>query len=94
MTVSIAKTLLTEMEKANWQQFCQLHGMSESEMLRMLINRVSPEAANTSCFKENKTNKITIRLSSENHKKLSHRAKIEGYITQTSWVTSAVRATA
>ncbi len=90
MTVSIAKTQLTEIEKANWKQFCQLHGMSESEMLRMLINRVSPEAANTSYFKENKTNKITIRLSNENHKKLSHRAKTEGYITQTSWVTSAV----
>ncbi|MBM7073486.1 plasmid mobilization relaxosome protein MobC [Shewanella sp. 202IG2-18] len=92
MGVNLTKTLLTEVEKSNWKNFCQSHGMSESEMLRMLINRVAPEASNTDNFRENRNNKITIRLSNENHKKLSYRAKSEGYLSETSWVNASVMA--
>ncbi|WP_133405978.1 hypothetical protein [Parashewanella tropica] len=83
MGAIITKTLLSEIEKSNWKQFCHSHGMSEAEMLRMLINRVSPEASNTEDFKAIRNNKITIRLSAENLKKLSCRAKAEGYFYQT-----------
>ncbi|MCL1080203.1 plasmid mobilization relaxosome protein MobC [Parashewanella spongiae] len=92
MGVNLTKTLLSEVEKSNWKNFCNSHGMSEAEMLRMLINRVSPEASNTDHFRENRNDKVTVRLSNENHKKLSYRAKSEGYLSDTSWVNASVMA--
>ncbi|RLV58104.1 plasmid mobilization relaxosome protein MobC [Parashewanella curva] len=79
-------------EKSHWQEYCRSHSMSEAQMLRMLINKASPLAANTDNFKESRTNKVTIRLDSQNHKKLSMLAKEEGYFSQTNWVTSTVLA--
>ncbi|RLV58553.1 plasmid mobilization relaxosome protein MobC [Parashewanella curva] len=86
------EAVLSNNEKHNWQEFCQSHSMSEAEMLRMMIHKVAPEAANACQTKQCRTNKITIRLSTENVQKLDALVQAEGYLSQTSWVTSAVMA--
>ena len=79
-------------EKQGWKEFCHSHSMSEAEMLRMIIHKVSPDAANATSTKQCRTNKITIRLSDENIHKLNNKVIAEGYLSPTSWVTSAVMA--
>ncbi len=69
------ETRLTDIQKQKWQEFCQSCSISEANMLRMMICKVSPDAANANVLKENKTNKITIRLSDENLKKTGFQGK-------------------
>lgn len=79
------EVILSEIEKQNWREYYLNQGSSEADMLRMLIHQLAPDAANLNCFKEIKNNKVTIRLSNENLQKLTHRAKAEGYTSQTHW---------
>ncbi len=83
---------LSDIEKSNWQQYCRSNGVSESNMMRMLMNKAAPDIADICEFKEAKTNKVTIRLSNEDMNKLAVQAEEEGYLNQTSWVTASVLA--
>ncbi|EJE4183758.1 plasmid mobilization relaxosome protein MobC [Vibrio parahaemolyticus] len=89
------KALLTDEEKAAWKKFCESNGTTESEMIRMMISRVSDgiiqeDAQNSKS--EPKSGKITIRLSASNQNKLTKRARLEGYPNRTKWTTAMVLA--
>ncbi|RLV57998.1 plasmid mobilization relaxosome protein MobC [Parashewanella curva] len=83
---------LTDDEKSNWKSYCKSQGVSESCMMRQLIKHSVPDIAYNESFKQAKTNKITIRLSSHEFVKLESQAKAEGYINPTSWVKASVTA--
>lgn len=89
-----AETRLTDDEKKAWRKFCQDRSVSESDMLRLMINQVSggEGEAGTSDQEEKKTEQISIRISSKDKYRLIKRAKKEGYPSRTSWVTSLVLA--
>lgn len=91
----IVKTRLSEGEKKAWQSFCRTNGVSESDMLRMMIQRVCGEAVPIDfpgLGDEKKTGKVTIRLTGTEHRKLIERAKQEGYTNRTNWTTAIVLA--
>ncbi|MBM7073263.1 plasmid mobilization relaxosome protein MobC [Shewanella sp. 202IG2-18] len=92
MNEHIVKTRLSDTEKINWQGFCQSCGISQSNMLRMMINRVAPIDSANSSFQEVKTNRITIRFTSDNLKKIAYKAKEEGYPNQSNWARANVLA--
>ncbi len=56
----------------------------------MIINRVSPCSDIETQFKEVLTNRITIRLTSNNLAEITKQAKLEGYLNQSNWVPAAV----
>ncbi|ARS53523.1 plasmid mobilization relaxosome protein MobC [Kushneria konosiri] len=92
--MKVAKTRLTNDEKIAWHQFCQANHVSESEMLRMMIQKVSGSTsdAGADVNHEPKSDKITVRLASENFKKVGVKAREEGFLNKTNWTTSAVLA--
>ncbi len=85
---------LTDDEKAAWQQFCKDSGVKESDMLRMMIRRVSGDAVPIEIpgWKESKSGKITFRLTESDQRKLMKRVKEEGFPNRTNWTTSVVMA--
>lgn len=91
----VVKTRLSETEKKAWKSFCRMNNVSESDMLRMMIQRVSNEVIpikSTDLSHDKKTSKITIRLTEREHNKLVERTQKEGYVTRTKWTTSVVQA--
>ncbi|MGB0893809.1 MAG: plasmid mobilization protein [Parashewanella sp.] len=92
MKEHIVKTRLSDDEKINWQGFCQSCGISQSDMLRMMINRVAPNDSINSDFQEVRTNRITIRFTSDNLNKITYKAKAEGYPNQSNWARATVLA--
>ncbi|RLV58302.1 plasmid mobilization relaxosome protein MobC [Parashewanella curva] len=86
----VVKTRLTDEEKENWLLYCQSSGISQSDMLRMLINRSSPIAKLAIPFNETKSDKVTVRLSEHTLKMLKEQAKYEGYLNQSHWVRAAI----
>ncbi len=91
----VVKTRLSEGEKKAWQSFCRTNGVSESDMLRMMIQRVCGEAVPIDfpgLGDEKKAGKVTIRLTGTEHRKLIERAKQEGYTNRTNWTTATVLA--
>ena len=92
MVKQTVKTQLSEEDKQKWQQFCQANGMTESGMMRFMMNQVLPDIASNDEFNEAKSNKITIRLSDHEMQKLTTQAVEEGYIYRTSWATACVMA--
>lgn len=87
-------TRLQDDEKTAWQNFCRDRSISESDMLRMMIKKISdgepPEKSSTQ--DEKKSEKITIRITGKDKFRIIKRAKKEGYPSRTSWVTSLVLA--
>lgn len=86
---------LTPDEKEAWRRFCQARGVSEADMLRLMIERVSggevPVAF--SGLTDNKSEKLTLRLSAKDQQRLIKRARAEGYPSRTTWTTALVLAT-
>ncbi len=92
MNRNTVKTLLSDLEKQNWQQFCDDCGISQSNMLRMMINKVTPDTGCDDDFKEVKTDHVTIRFTNKLLKRISHQAKSEGYLSQSNWIRASVMA--
>lgn len=91
--MKVTRTRLTDDEKAAWNQFCRARHVSESEMLRIMIRKVSgcaPHAASSSA--ESKSEKVTVRLAPGDFKKMDGMAQEEGYLNRTSWTTAVVLA--
>ncbi len=55
-------------------------------MLRMMINKVTPDAGCDDDFKEVKTDHVTIRFTNTLLKRICHQAKSEGYLSQSNWI--------
>ncbi len=89
---NVVKTRLSDTEKSNWQQFCKDSGISQSNMLRMMINKVSPEAGNDCDFYELKTDRVSVRLTQHCLEKLKQQAHAEGYLSQSNWVRASIMA--
>ncbi|MBM7072421.1 plasmid mobilization relaxosome protein MobC [Shewanella sp. 202IG2-18] len=87
---NIVKTRLSDNEKLNWQQFCKDSGMSQSNMLRMMINKVTPEAGNDADINELKTDRVSVRLTNHCLQKLQQQAIAEGYVSQSNWVRASI----
>ncbi len=92
MSQHTVKTSLNDEDKEKWQQFCNYNGMTESGMMRMMINQMLPDTASDSDFNQAKSNKVTIRLSEHDMQKLTTQAREEGYIHRTSWATACILA--
>ncbi|MDW1950119.1 MULTISPECIES: plasmid mobilization protein [unclassified Vibrio] len=86
------KAQLTEQEKNAWKQFCDDNDTTESKMIRMMIGKVAPGVleSETDFQKQPKTNQVNIRLSTSDQKKLTKKAKLEGYPNRTKWTTAVV----
>ncbi|ELU1680204.1 plasmid mobilization relaxosome protein MobC [Vibrio parahaemolyticus] len=90
----VVKTRLSETEKKAWQGFCRANNLSESDMLRRVIQRISNETVSIDSPGLNydkKARKITIRLTEYEDRKLIERAEKEGYTTRTKWTTAVVQ---
>ena len=74
---NVVKTRLSDTEKSNWQQFCKDSGISQSNMLRMMINKVTPEAGNDSEINELKTDRVSVRLTKHCLQKVQQQAIAE-----------------
>lgn len=75
-----------------WQAFCQERGISESNMLGLVIEKITGDQVGFD-FKglaEPKTDKVTIRLLPEDIKRMTARAKSEGFPSRTTWLTNLV----
>ena len=83
---------LTAIEKSNWLQFCNDSGLSQSDMLRMMINNVIPAAGNDQHFDEVKTERVSVRLTAYTLSKLSEQARAEGYQNQSKWLRASIMA--
>lgn len=78
--------------KANWQAFCKSRGFSESEMLAMMIERVTSGEVDLEPkgLAEVKTNQINIKLPAAKIDEITQRAKQEGFPSRTTWVVSVI----
>lgn len=90
--VATTRTRLTADEKQAWQKFCRDNNLSEADMLRRMIQHVTAGQVPIEFpgFEEGRTEKITIRLTPANHRRLSARAKAEGFPNRTSWTTAVI----
>jgi len=87
---------LNQSEKDLWKKHCKSLGLTQSAVLRMLINKEIKEnnktlnSINESGDDDKKIHKITIRLSGNNVNKLKNKMNLEGYLTPTNWVVACV----
>lgn len=86
---------ITPEQKEVWQTFCKDRGISESDMLGLLIERVTAgQVINDSKgLEEPRTGKVTIRLSPDDVQRMTARAKAEGFPSRTTWLTNLAMAT-
>jgi len=81
---------VTKEQKEAWQAFCQAQGVSESDMLGLMFEKVT--AGNVAIdhrgLKETKTDQIKIRLNTRDMKRITERAKAEGFTSRTAWLTA------
>ncbi|EKL4200830.1 plasmid mobilization relaxosome protein MobC [Salmonella enterica] len=89
--VRIVKRLTPE-QKEKWSAFCASQGFSESEMLGMMIDRVTSGevALQPKGLSELKTNQINIKLPAAKIDEITQRAKQEGFPSRTTWVVSVI----
>ena len=92
MDESVVKTRLPKDEKLKWQQFCQDSGISQSNMLRMMINKVTPEAGIDNEINELKTDRVSVRLTKHSLQRVQQQAVAEGYVSQSNWVRASIMA--
>jgi len=85
---------VTKEQKEAWQAFCQAQGVSESDMLGLMFEKVT--AGNVAIdhrgLKETKTDQIKIRLNTRDMKRITERAKAEGFTSRTAWLTAVAMA--
>lgn len=86
---------ITPEQKVIWQNFCKDRGISESDMLGLLIEKVTAgQIINPSKgLEEPRTGKVTIRVLPEDIERMTIRAKTEGFPSRTTWLTNLVMAT-
>ena len=87
---------LKQSEKDLWKKHCKSLGLTQSAVLRMLINNEIKEnnkvknSVNEPTNDDKKIQKITIRLSGNNVNKLKNKMDLEGYFNPTNWVVACV----
>lgn len=83
--------------KAKWQVFCKSRGVSESDMLAMMIEKVTGETILETRFEsaeaEAREKKITIRMNADDFARVQERSLAEGFPNKTNWVTQLVLST-
>ena len=91
-TPATTRTRLTPDEKRAWQQFCRFHNLSEADMLRRMIQKVTDGQVPIEfpALKAPKSEKVTIRLREADHRRMGKKADIEGFTTRTNWTTAVV----
>lgn len=89
--VRIVKRLTPE-QKEKWSAFCASQGVTESEMLGMMIERVTSGAVDVEPrgLAEVKTNQINIKLPATKIAEITERAKQEGFPSRTTWVANVI----
>lgn len=88
----VIKKEVTVEQKQAWKAFCQDRGINESDMLGLVIEKITEGQVGFD-FKgltEPKTDKVTIRLLPGDIKKMTARAKAEGFPSRTTWLTNFV----
>jgi len=88
------ETRLSDTDKAAWKGFCLSQGRTESDMLRMMIQRVTAQqdVDQSQQYQSSRSKQINIRLTENNLSILDQRAKEEGYQNRTKWTTAVVLA--
>ena len=91
---------LKQSEKDLWKKHCKRLGLTQSAVLRMLINNEIKEnnqvknsvksSVNEPTNDDKKVNQISIRLSDYYFNKLKNKMDLEGYFSQTNWVVACV----
>ncbi|EAV2676858.1 MobC family plasmid mobilization relaxosome protein [Salmonella enterica] len=81
--------------KEKWQTFCYERGVSESDMLGLLLEKVTAGVVPNEAkgLEEPRSDKVTIRLSPNDIHNMTERAKAEGFPSRTTWLTNLVLAT-
>ncbi|ELV8541100.1 plasmid mobilization relaxosome protein MobC [Salmonella enterica] len=81
--------------KEKWQTFCHERGVSESDMLGLLLEKVTAGVVPNEAkgLEEPRSDKVTIRLSPNDIHNMTERAKAEGFPSRTTWLTNLVLAT-
>ena len=89
-----AETRLSEDTKRAWAKFCKDSGMSEADMLRKMIERVTGGVATSEDAEPNepKSGKITMRFTEREQREILKRAKREGFPNRTNWATAVILA--
>lgn len=91
-----AETRLSDDAKKAWVQFCKANKLSEADMLRKMIERVTDgrtyAPVEDASAAEPKTSKITMRFTRRDQDLILKRAKQEGYPNRTSWATAVILA--
>lgn len=85
---------VTKEQKEAWQAFCHAQGVSESDMLGLMIEKVTAGsvALDHKGLKETKTDQLNIRLNTRDMKRITERAKAEGFTSRTAWLTAVAMA--
>jgi hypothetical protein len=86
---------VTDEQKQAWIAYCQDKGISESDMLGLLIEQVTKGKVGIHFkgLKKTKTNNINIRLSPGEIKKVTERAILEKFPSRTTWVKKLIIST-
>ena len=68
---------VTKEQKEAWQAFCHAQGVSESDMLGLMIEKVTAGsvALDHKGLKETKTDQLNIRLNTRDMKRITKRAR-------------------
>lgn len=85
----IVKRVTPEL-KAKWKIFCREKGISESDMLGIVIEKITSGVItdDNKSLSEPRSNKVTIRLLAKDIDKMTSRARYEGFRNRTAWLTS------
>jgi len=80
---------LTAEQKEAWRSFCKTQGFSESEMLGIILEKVTEGQVDTgfSGTEEARSEKLTIRLQPKDIQRMTARAKADGFPSRTTWLT-------
>lgn len=89
-----AETRLSEDTKKAWSQFCRANSLSEADMLRKMIERVTVgiTLSEGSGFDEPRSGKVTMRFTERERREILERAKQEGFPNRTNWATAVILA--
>lgn len=84
------KKNVTPEQKERWQNFCRKKGVTESDMLGLLLHHVTDGEIGIVFEGLNlpKSEKVTVRLDKKTIQKMSERAMAEGFPSRTSWATN------
>ncbi len=88
------ETRLSEDTKRAWSALCKDSHVSEADMLRKMIERVTGGvvASGEAEAEEPKSGKITMRFTAREQRQILERAKREGFPNRTNWATAVVLA--